>query len=107
MSVRRDYETVRNVPVARFFYQGRSHTHPVRRTVIITEVRPDRFTGYELREGATTRSFKNAPIKSYSKRRIARVDQIDRRRILRKENPESKNTTLARANLLDLVRNGP
>ena len=59
------YPVVRNQPVARFYYQG-NHSHPVRRTVLVTETTSNLIKGYELREGATVRELAKAPIKSYS-----------------------------------------
>ena len=102
---RHDYPIISRLPLARFFYQG-THSHPVRRTVLIIESHPDRFTGYELREGATTREFHEAPIKTYPRKRIAKIKEIDRRRVLRRDNPESEQTTLKRENLFNLFLKG-
>jgi hypothetical protein len=92
--------------VARFYYKG-NHTHPVRRTVLIIESKPTYIRGYELREGAISRPFTEAPIKSYTRSKIARVKEIDRRRVERRRNPVSPQSTLKRVTLLDLVRVGP
>lgn len=102
------YRLLRNLPVAKFFYQGQSHSHPVRRTVLLTEATPTHIRGYELREGADTRIFRQAPIKSYRRDKIARINQLDRRRTLRKKAPkkQQKKSTLQRVNLVDLVVNG-
>jgi hypothetical protein len=102
-----EYPVVRNQPVARFFYKGNSHTHPVRRTVVLIESKPKYFRGYELREGAETRTFGQAPIKSFSKKKIARIGEIDRRRKLRAEAGDDLNrSTLERAGFVDLVKKG-
>ena len=76
-------ELVRNLPVAKFYYKG-THSHPVRRTVLIFESDRNYITGYELREGHTTRDVDNAPIKTYSRSKIAtrkdcRNDSVVRR----------------------------
>lgn len=99
------YPVVRNLPVARFYYQG-NHTHPVRRTVIVTELTPKLIKGYEVREGSTTRTLSSAPIKSFSRSKIAQVGQCGRR--LRKRTPEKdyKNSTLTRDGLLNILTNG-
>jgi len=97
---------VKKAPVARFYYKG-NHTHPVRRTVLIIDSTPTYIRGYELREGSISRPFGEAPIKSYTRSKIAKVKQIDRRRIARRRNPVSPQTTLKRVTLLDLVRLGP
>ena len=102
------YSLVRNMPVARFFYQGK-HTHPVRRTVLIVENNGKTFTGYELREGTTVRTtLDKAPVKSFRKDRIAEIRQIDGRRKLRRETPQRKQaqTTFARSDLSSLVTDG-
>jgi hypothetical protein len=102
----KEYQFVKDSPVAKFFYKG-DHTHPVRRVILIVDQDDERITGYELREGSVTRSFKDAPIKSYRRDRIARIGQIDRRRVLRR-NVEDKRTlnksTLVRTSLRELVR---
>ncbi len=104
----KDYQFVKDSPVAKFFYQGNNHTHPVRRLVLIIEQNDQIITGYELREGSTTRSFKNAPIKSYRRDRIAKVGEIDRRRVLRRNADQRalSKSTLVRTSLRDLIRSG-
>ena len=102
-----NYEPVRNQPVARFFYKG-THTHPVRRTVVIVENNSNTITGYELREGMTMRSMEKAPIKSYRKDTIALVNQLDKRRKLVKTTPKKyrNQSTLSRTGLFSLVTDG-
>lgn len=102
------YEFFKKRPVARFFYQG-THTHPVRRTIILINQTPDIIAGYEVREGSVTRNVKDAPVKSYRKDLIAKVKQIDTRCSLRKkaEGEQLNKTTLVRENLSDFVKTGP
>ncbi len=103
----KEYRFIENQPVARFFYQG-DHTHPIRRTVLIITTTDKTITGFELREGSTAREFKNAPIKSYTRKKIAKVGQLDRRRVLRKKagRKQLRLTTLTRSNLKELVCRG-
>lgn len=99
------YPVVRNMPVASFYYQGH-HTHPIRRTVLVTQSSSTTITGYELREGATIRPFNKAPVKSYSREKIASFGQCGRR--LRKRTPKKMldNSTLTRKGLLELLTDG-
>jgi hypothetical protein len=100
------YEIVRNLPVARFYYAG-SHSHPIRRTVLVTENHRTYFKGYELREGNVVRTATTkAPVKTYSKKSIARIGQCGRR--LRERVPVAyhTNTTFERQRLVDLVHAG-
>lgn len=103
----KDYNFIKKHPVARFFYKG-DHSHPVKRTVVLIDVNDDLITGYELREGNEVREFKKAPIKSYRKDRIAKVYQIDKRRVLRKTADEHRiaRSTMVRQSLRELVRFG-
>ena len=99
------YDLVRNLPVAKFYYQG-SHSHPVRRTVLVVENGRNTLKGYELREGAETRSFAMAPIKAFSKNRIAKIGQCGRRLRTRTPAKMHKKSTFERLSLLDLVKTG-
>jgi len=100
------YTLVRNLPVARFYYQGH-HTHPVRRVVAITNETRTTFTGYELREGSELRTG-DLPVKTFRKDRVAEIGQIDKRRVLRRKTPKRNQTqtTLSRSNLQSLVIDG-
>lgn len=102
------YEITKNKPVARFFYRGQRHSHPIRRTVLVIFSTSTLITGYELREGSTVRKFKDAPIKSYRKDRIAKVNEIDKRRILVKTTPKNRRneSTLIRSDLMSLIKEG-
>lgn len=57
-----NYKITKNSPVARFWYKG-THSHPVKRTVLVIE--SDRYvlTGYEIREGAEIRKLANPQLK--------------------------------------------
>ena len=99
------YSLVKNQPVARFYYEG-NHSHPVRRTVLVTESDNHLMKGYELREGSIVRPLSQAPIKSYCKNKIAAVGQCGcrmRKRIAKKNHNQS---TLKRAELLDVLMGG-
>lgn len=100
----KDYGFVKSNPVAKFFYRG-DHTHPVRRTVLVVKSDEKVITGYELREGSVTRKFKNAPIKSFRRDRIAKASQLDKRRVLVRK-LDSNKTTLKRFTLKEIVKNG-
>jgi len=110
---RKDYPLVRNMQIARFFYQG-THTHPVRRTVVLIESKPKYFRGYEVREGAKTYPVKDAPIKTYTKRKISKVGDLDKRRTVyrraaecsQKKEQNLDKTTLYRQSLVDFVKHG-
>tara|TARA_Y100000034_G_scaffold38278_1_gene47006 strand:+ start:25858 stop:26187 length:330 start_codon:yes stop_codon:yes gene_type:complete len=108
MKAKKEYELVRNQPVARFYYQG-SHTHPVRRTVLLikNQTNSNILVGYELREGRTTRNLRNAPIKSFRRSEIASFGDYGRLRFS-KTNKKRKKTdsTLTRTNLIGLIRTG-
>ena len=99
------YPFVKSLPVAKFYYQG-SHSHPIRRTVLVTESTPAFIRGYEVREGSITRPFAKAKVKSYTRNKIAVVGQCGRR--LRKRVPADlhNSSTLVRLNLVSFVKEG-
>lgn len=97
------FEIVKNYPVAKFFYKG-SHTHPVRRTVLIIESTKDFIRGYEIREGSAVRTADCAPIKSYSRKNIAKGENLRKDNPIRKKAPAK--STLVRKNLIDLAISG-
>jgi len=104
----RNYELVRKLPVARFYYKG-SHSHPIRRTVVLikNETSADILVGYELREGKTVRQLSEAPVKSYRRNKIAKFGDYSRLRYSKLN--KSKNlddSTLVRTNLLNLLISG-
>jgi hypothetical protein len=99
------YPIRKNMPVAKFYYQG-NHSHPVRRTVLIIEANSEYIRGYEMREGSVTRSFSNAPIRIFARKHIAKVKQCGfrlRRRIPKKYH---ENSTLKTMRIIDVVTNG-
>lgn len=97
------YEIVPNVPVARFFYKG-THTHPVKRTVLVTEQNRDYIVGYELREGTSVRPACKAPVKTYRRDRIAKGSSLRLDNPLRKLIPNK--STLVRRPLIDIIELG-
>lgn len=101
----KEYNLVRNLPVAKFYYQG-SHSHPVRRTVLVIESNARYFRGFELREGSDTRSFNKAPIKTYAKAKVAKIRQCGRR--LRRRTPVKYHdqVTMRRLSYQQLVKEG-
>ncbi len=98
------YKIINKHPVARFYYTG-THTHPVRRTVLLIEVQPNFIRGYELREGSITREFKDAPIKSYTRDKIANATPYERRFDVKARKRKGP-ATYKRQSLLDLVVEG-
>jgi len=102
----KEYEPVKELPVARFYYKG-SHSHPIRRTVLVIEENSTIITGYELREGNKTRNYTDNVIRSYRKDKIAKFGDYSRlrrnRRNYMKKNTES---TLERFSFLNLLKKG-
>lgn len=98
-----NYKLTKNLPVAKFWYKG-THSHPVKRTVLVIE--SDRYilTGYEIREGAEVRKLPKAPIKSYRRDRIARGRNLRAECPLRRESPTK--STLVRKQIIDIIENG-
>lgn len=92
-------EILTNMPVAKFWYKG-SHTHPVRRTVVLIEANKDFLKGFELREGKTVRSLSRSPIKTYDRTRIAKAKSLRTNNPLRKLDPER--STLIRRPMSEL-----
>jgi len=103
----KQYKFVKENPIARFYYKGQSHDHPVRRTIIVTKEGKNHITGYEIREGRQVRLVSKAPIKTYRLDRIATYGQYSRLK-MNKENYNrlDSETTLVRSSLEDLVRTG-
>jgi len=96
------YNLVDNVPVARFWYKG-NHTHPVRRTILVTESTRDYIKGYELRDGNIVRPASKAPIKTYNRAKIAKAINL---RNSSKRGQASNKSTLVRRPLMDLIESG-
>lgn len=87
------HQLMRKLPVARFYYKG-NHSHPVKRTVLLVKSTKTKVTGYELREGKTRRDFRNAPIKSYLRDKIA------------KKTRNNEHAQFIRYDIMDLIENG-
>lgn len=103
----KNYKLVNTHPVAKFYYKG-SHSHPIQRTVLITESTEDLIVGYEVRAGLVVRQPNAAPIKSYLRRKIAKAHSVraearDKAIILSKG---PKKSTLKRTRLYDYLFNG-
>jgi hypothetical protein len=96
------YDLVDNVPVARFWYKG-NHTHPVRRTVLVTESTKNYIKGYELRDGNIVRLASKAPIKTYNRTKIAKGENL---RSSNRQKSCLNKTTLVRKPLMDLIEVG-
>ena len=108
MKTKKIYDLVTKKPVARFYYKG-THTHPVRRTVLVIEDRDNMIIGYEIREGGVVRDIGEATktIKSYRKDRIAKWGDYSRLRMSSKtfmKNPDS--TTLEREPIMSMFTEG-
>lgn len=99
------YTPVRNRPILKCYYQG-DHSHPVRRTLVIVEITSDHVTGYELRAGSEVRPLNKAPIRTYRRDKIAKIEQCGRRLRKRTPNKLHSNSTFSRASWAELVING-
>jgi len=106
MNTKKKYTLVTDGPVAKFYYKG-SHTHPVRRTVLVIEETAKILVGYEIREGKEVRKVGDSPIKSFRKDKIANFGDYCRLKMnnqyYKKLNSES---TLERFDFKDLVTCG-
>lgn len=94
-----DLNLVRSKPVANFFYKG-THSHFVRRTVLVTEQSKETIKGYEVREGTLIRDIDDAPIKTFRLDKVAKTNQ------LRKDNAAYDNrakSTYERLSLTEMV----
>jgi hypothetical protein len=104
----KNYKLVNTYPVAKFYYKG-GHSHPVQRTVLITESNDTYIIGYEVRVGKVIRAPNAAPIKSYLRRKIARCEQL--RTSMKKDyliiSKGPKVSTLKRSRLYDYLFTGP
>ena len=98
------YNTVRNLPVARFYYKG-NHSHPIRRTILVTESNGKLIKGYELRCGTDIRNPGSSPIRTFLRSNIATFGELRKGSSDREKNKKS-DTTLTRSGLLDLVVSG-
>ena len=102
------YDLVASKPVARFYYKG-SHSHPVRRTVLVIDARENMIVGYEIREGDEVRSVEEAVahVKSYKKDKIAKWGDYKRLRMSSKTFMKNPNeSTLVRQPILSMFVEG-
>lgn len=97
------YEPITRKPYWKFYYTG-THSHPVSRTVVVTEVNENYFRGYEIREGASVRMIMDAPLKSYRFDRIAMSNQLRLSNKLSQLFPVK--TTLRKISRRDLAKEG-
>jgi len=106
MSEKQKYTIVTNGPVAKFYYQG-SHSHPIRRTILVIEETSKMLVGYEIREGNEVRKVRSAPVKSYLKSRIPNFGDYCRLKMSRQNyNKLDTDSTLERYDFDDLVLAG-
>lgn len=99
-------ELILQQPVFRFFYKG-SHSHPVRRTVLVFKKTRHYILGYEVRNGNEVCSFENAPVKRYLIGKIARYGQdckLRRSKANKSRNPQE--STLVRSGLREYFQYG-
>lgn len=100
------YPLVTKEPVAKFYYRG-SHTHPVRRTILVIEENSKVLVGYEIREGKEVRTVKNSPVKSFRKDKIANFGDYCRLKMNHQYYKKRDNeSTLERSDFADLVMEG-
>ena len=66
---------IRNKPVAKFWYKG-SHSKPVRRTLVITELTRDTISGYEVREGRETRMLESSNFKTFTREKMVDMNRF-------------------------------
>lgn len=103
------YNLVSRNPVARFYYKG-SHSHPIRRTVLVIEETDTMISGYEFRAGNEIRTREEAlsKVRSYRKDRIAKWGDYTRLRTSSKTFMQpADNTTLERGSLAEFIKEGP
>lgn len=102
MKATKKYNIIGRLSLAKFWYQGQSHTHPVRREVILTGNSRTHLVGYEVRVGRDTTPVDVAPIKSYRKDKIARYGQFCRIRESKKnQDKDMTASTLVRRPLIE------
>lgn len=104
------YDLVSKKPVAKFFYQG-SHSHPIRRTVLVIEDTPTKIIGYEFRCGndvlSISRALEEKSVKTYRKDRISKWGDYSRLRMTSRtflKDPDK--TTLERFSILAMFTEG-
>jgi hypothetical protein len=108
MSSVRERKLIQSLPVAKFWYNGTKHRHPVRRTMLITNETDSTLIGYELRCGNTIRTYREAVAGGrvyYDKSKVTLYGQYCRLRDTKRYKSPSQ-TTMRRLKLLDLVKEG-
>jgi hypothetical protein len=106
MNTKQKYTLVTNGPVAKFYYKG-THSHPIRRTILVIEENSKMLVGYEIREGKEVRKVRNAPVKSFRKDKIANFGDYCRLKMNNQYyNKLDSDTTLERDDFVDLVMSG-
>ena len=86
VSITKTNEVKTNEQYAKFWYKG-SHSHPVRRTVLIKTMNDQFIEGYELREGNKVKSPNKASLKKYCRTKIAQHKNLRLDNPLRNQNP--------------------
>ena len=102
------YDLVERKPVARFYYQG-SHSHPIKRTVLIIEETDAFLKGYEFRVGNEVRNRQEAlsKVRTYRKDRIAKWGDYSRLTMTAKTFFKDHDTsTLERAPIISMFKEG-
>lgn len=89
-------------PLAKFWYKG-SHSHPIKRTVLIIDENKDRIIGYELREGNIVRKLGVAPVKTFKKEKIAKYSDLG---AANHRKPGGRRSTLRKSPLLEVLDKG-
>jgi DNA polymerase IIIc chi subunit len=89
-------------PIAKFYYKG-SHSHPIRRTVLVLISNKESFTGFELREGSIVRKLSKAPIKAYARDKIATYRQLG---LCKHREAGPAKTTLRKLKAIEVLFNG-
>ena len=101
------HKLIASKPLYRFWYKGKSHSHPVRRTVLVFRTTDTHIFGYEVRSGNMTIPYESAPIKTYRKDKIALYGQYCRLYGAKKnkdKNPRS--STLKRSSIREYFEVG-
>ena len=89
----------KNNRYAKFWYKG-SHSHPVRRTILIKTMTDKYIEGYELREGNRVRTPSKASLKKYCRTKIACYKNLRLDNPLRKKEPNRSTLRIYSSNLI-------
>ena len=100
------YDLVKNMTVAKFFYKGH-HTHPVLKVGLVIKDRTNErmITMYVLRDGKQTYSLANAPVRSFTREKIAKYNSVRRpvRERLGINSQQMQQSTLERREITELM----